>query len=128
MSALANRSLCSRVGHRFGVRRRRRGTDTIEGDAPLSVDPRERNEHILRAANEAIQQTRSSRRNQLLTFLCECSTAECDVDVELTLDEYTMIRGHSDRFAVALGHEDDAIERVLDEFDRYTVVEKRQAA
>ena len=94
----------------------------------MSLDPRVRNEYVLRAANEAIQDSRNSPPNQLLVFLCECSAPGCDVELELTLEEYTAVRSHGARFAVASGHELEEIERILDEFDRYTVVAKEAAA
>lgn len=94
----------------------------------MSIDPRVRKEAILRAANEAIQLSRNSPPNQLLMFLCECSAPGCDVELELTLEEYTTVRSHGARFAVASGHEQEEIERILDEFDRYTVVAKVAAA
>lgn len=95
----------------------------------MSLDPRVRNEYVLRAANEAIQDSRNSPPNQLLVFLCECSAPDCDDELELTLEEYTTVRSHRAHFAVARGHEvEKEIERVLDEFDRYTVVAKRAAA
>lgn len=90
----------------------------------MKVDPRERNERILRAANEAIQSSRNSRPNRLQTFLCECSELDCDVDLQLTLEEYMTLRSHKGRFAVARHHEEEDIERVIDAFDRYTVVAK----
>jgi hypothetical protein len=46
------------------------------------------------------------------------------VDIELTLGEYTSVRTNDSHFALAGGHEDLDIERVVDEFDRYTIVEK----
>lgn len=95
----------------------------------MSIDPRDRNEYLLRAANEAIQLNRDSPSDQLLAFLCECSALDCDDELELTLEEYTTVRSHRAHFAIARGHEvEKEIERVLDEFDRYTVVAKRAAA
>ena len=60
----------------------------------------------------------------MLDFLCECSDAHCDINIELTLVEYDSLRTDDRRFAVMGGHEDLGIERVVDEFDRYTIVEK----
>jgi actin-related protein len=82
---------------------------------------------MLRAANEAIQVNRHSPSDELLTFLCECSATDCLIDLELTLLEYTSVRSDNLHFAVASGHETTEIERVVDEFDRYTVVAKMPA-
>ena len=82
-----------------------------------------RNEKIYRAANRSVDHNRPTRPDELLLFLCECSDLECDTEIELTQREYTTVRRGELRFAVAPDHE-DGHERVVDEFDRYTVVEK----
>jgi hypothetical protein len=41
--------------------------------------------------------------------------------------QYTSVRSDNLHFAVASGHETTEIERVVDEFDRYTVVAKMPA-
>jgi hypothetical protein len=81
------------------------------------------NQSVFRAANQAVQRNREPDPHELLIFLCECSDLACRDDIELTLDEYGTVRSGQLRFAVATGHE-DGHERVLHEFDRYTVVEK----
>ena len=81
------------------------------------------NERLFREANEAIQRHRDSDPDALLVFLCECSDLTCSDDIALTSGEYANVRGDELRFAVATGHETDG-ERVVDEFDRYIVVEK----
>jgi hypothetical protein len=85
---------------------------------------REAHENVFRTANEAIQRHRLSPERTLLVFLCECTDLACQSDIELTLEEYATVRSGGLRFAVAMGHEDEAEERVVDEFERYTVVEK----
>jgi hypothetical protein len=90
----------------------------------VSGDARGANERVFRAANEAIQHNREPRADELLTFLCECSAVDCTTDVGLTLAEYRSLRANERHFAVSGGHEDRSIERVVDEFDRYTIVAK----
>lgn len=85
-----------------------------------------RTEKCFRAANQAVERHRLSVDGELLRFLCECSNLACADDVELTRTEYATVRRGTLRFAVVTGHEDGE-ERVLDEFDRYTVVEKTAA-
>jgi hypothetical protein len=89
----------------------------------LSTTESVRTEQRFRAANEAVERHRLSVDGELLSFLCECSDLACTDDVELTRTEYATVRRGALRFAVVTGHEDGG-ERVLDEFDRYTVVEK----
>jgi hypothetical protein len=87
-------------------------------------DIRAQNEFTRKAANEAIDHNRAPRPDALLEFLCECSDGDCTEKVELTDDEYASLRGHPRRFALAGGHEQSEDERIVDEFDRYTVVQK----
>ena len=91
----------------------------------MSTDARGRNEYIFRAANDAVQANRETPSDELLAFLCECSSTACEADIDLTVAEYATLRTSERRFAIATGHEDLEIERVVDEFDRYTVVEKQ---
>jgi len=59
----------------------------------------------------------------MLSFLCECGDLECLDEIELTLGEYRAVEQTESHFAVAAGHE-ELDEQIVDEFDRYTVVEK----
>ena len=59
----------------------------------------------------------------MLSFLCECGDLECLMEIELTLGEYRAVELTERHFAVAAGHEEPD-EQIVDEFDRYTVVEK----
>jgi hypothetical protein len=57
-------------------------------------------------------------------FICECRLAGCADTVSLTVEEYERIHTHPDRYAVAPGHLDPAIERVVDSVTgRFEVVE-----
>jgi hypothetical protein len=89
----------------------------------VSAASRLQNEQLYRAANQAIDHNRHPADGRLLAFLCECSDTDCRTDIQLTQEEYDVIRRGRLRFAVAPGHE-DGVERVLDEFDRYTIVQK----
>lgn len=86
---------------------------------------RESNEKLL-AASEALD----FGENELLPFLCECADAECTTVLQLTTREYERVRANPIRFINAHGHEAnaDGWERVIDELDRYTIVEKVGAA
>lgn len=46
----------------------------------------------------------------------------------MTLDEYVRVRSQRDRFALVPGHENSAIERVVERDDRYVVVDKLDEA
>jgi 5-bromo-4-chloroindolyl phosphate hydrolysis protein len=57
-------------------------------------------------------------------WLCECADVECMESIEATLDEYETVRSNPRRFIVCTGHVFPEVERVVEENDRYTVVEK----
>ena len=87
------------------------------------TNTRVQNERTFRAANQAIEHNRVSPPNELIEFRCECSDRGCGESMKLTKDEYDVVRRTPARFVLLTGHEDE-LERVIDEFDRYTIVEK----
>ena len=86
---------------------------------------RARNEAIFRAGNEAIVRNTPSAE-PLLTLICECGTSDCLETIDVAPSEYEAVRSHSARFVLSVGHQDET-ETVIDEFDRYSVVEKTGA-
>jgi hypothetical protein len=86
-----------------------------------------KNEALFRAVNEqveAIDRQAATPRDELTSFLCECSRTECLERVALTPAEYEGVRSSPIRFVLAPGHEIPEIEVVIQETDRYSVVEK----
>jgi hypothetical protein len=84
------------------------------------------NEAVFRSANEAIVANRADSGPELREYLCECGVPSCFERIALTPEEYEGVRSHPARFFVSRGHEDLAAgEVVVDEFFRYSVVEKR---
>ena len=101
-----------------------------EGDgSAISAERVARNDAIFREANEGIravaEQTELSE-DDLVPFICECADVNCTEIVQLSTEEYEVVRSEPTRFLKARGHERNAHgwARVLHEFDRYTVVEK----
>jgi hypothetical protein len=84
-------------------------------------DRRAWNQAVFRAANEAI--AGPARPTGLLTFICECGDEACKDAIELTSEEYEAVRADPACFAVIPGHESRQ-ERVLEEFERFALVEK----
>ncbi len=62
--------------------------------------------------------------NTPLAFHCECSDLNCDKNISLTMDEYEKIHKRRDRFCIYKGHEKDRIEKIVNIFNDYIVVEK----
>ncbi len=74
---------------------------------------------------------RASRENLLLAlegtrfpFVCECADERCFELVTLSRREYEAVRSDATRFLVAVGHEWREFETVVEENDRFAVVEK----
>ena len=86
---------------------------------------RAKNEAIFRAGNEAIVKN-TPGSEPLLPLICECGTGDCLETIEVAPSEYGAVRSHPARFVLAVGHQDET-ELVVDEFDRYSVVEKTGA-
>src|SRR5438034_4947389 len=58
------------------------------------------------------------------TFICECADLRCNATLDLTAAEYEGMHSSTIRFWVKPGHGIPALERVLEENERYQVVEK----
>jgi hypothetical protein len=86
-----------------------------------------RNDSTFRDANERIDdvaQTIDDYRGTLLPFLCECADLSCTDIVRLTGEEYEEVRRRPTSFLTVPGHEDDEATSVVEENDRFAVVEK----
>jgi hypothetical protein len=57
-------------------------------------------------------------------IICECASTTCNERIELTRAEYEKLRRVPTHFAVLQGHEIPEVERVVEQNDRYVVVEK----
>jgi hypothetical protein len=89
-----------------------------------------RNEDMMRSVNDRIAALDKSATDwaapdQQFEFQCECGKTEgCDGRVLMTLGEYDRVRSQRDRFAVAPGHEADEIESVVEQDERFVIVDK----
>lgn len=96
-----------------------------------AVDAREQrlaeNEALFRDINERVQAIAIGHGSDehRYTFFCECSNADCTLQIELTAEEYETVRSHPARFVVAAGHELPEIEDVVDSGPAWSIVEKQ---
>jgi hypothetical protein len=94
---------------------------------PTREERRAENEAIFRAGNERIVHNRGTSStddaSSTLPLICECGSADCMDTIELTRAEYEAVRQNKAHFAIEPGHQDED-EVVVDEFDRYAIVEK----
>ena len=85
------------------------------------------NEANSRAINEGIERSHvEAGRNGYVRMLCECSEQDCGRVVAMTVQEYEHVRQNARRFAVAKGHVAHDIESIVDETDRFVVIEKSE--
>lgn len=57
-------------------------------------------------------------------FVCECDDPDCVQAVQLSPVDYERLTAPADRFIVKTGHEDLAVEVVVDEYADFLVVSK----
>lgn len=97
------------------------------------------NEVVFRKANERVQKglakLGTSARNEghdtlipsedlELHFYCECSDENCHERIVMALSKYKALHRDRSRFIVCPDHETTALEEVVAEKQRYSVVEK----
>jgi hypothetical protein len=84
-----------------------------------------RNEEAFRGINTRIEEGAHEHSvDSPLPFHCECDNAVCIEKIEIRPSEYEQIVGHRYRFVLVPGHEDAAIERVVEQHEHYVVAEK----
>ncbi len=86
-----------------------------------------RTQSLFREVNERIEEV-TAGRSAHGEVVCECADQTCAETIPLSLDEYEAVRRTSTHFLVRPGHDVREIERVVDETDRYIVVEKLDEA
>jgi hypothetical protein len=84
-----------------------------------------RNESLFRSLNERLDLVRQGIDNDERTeYFCECAQRTCASMVSLSPQQYEHVREAGNRFLVIPDHVVPDIERVLEEHDRYWIVEK----
>ncbi len=83
------------------------------------------NEAVFREVNEAIERGQWPGDGETpRAFRCECARRNCAKLVAITPQDYERIRTNSRTFVLLPGHEDAALERIVERTDDYVVVEK----
>lgn len=84
------------------------------------------NEAFFRDVNERINQAATTWSDtDVYEYLCECSNADCDFRVSLSIKEYEHVRSDSVWFAVKPHHDLPEIEDVVERHDSHWIVRKR---
>jgi hypothetical protein len=88
-----------------------------------SLERLARNQVLFRDVNERISQL--GRSGGATEYLCECTDEACTATIELEDHEYEGIRSGGNLFLILPGHEDEAVDHVLEKNDRFYLVEKK---
>jgi hypothetical protein len=89
------------------------------------ADRAARNEEIFRSINERIEAGAEQQGvKRALPFHCECGRASCLETIEISPSVYERVVRERYRFVLIPGHEDAAIDRVVERQPSYVVVEK----
>jgi alanine racemase len=78
---------------------------------------REENESIARARRSPTMDAGMSR------FRCECGDETCTCAIRLTAAEYEAVRAYATHFAIARNHENPESEQLIEEHERFAVLE-----
>jgi hypothetical protein len=81
-------------------------------------------ESIFRNVNERIAESAQRFDADEAEFVCECGDGSCTHRLETSLDDYEHVRAEPTRFLLAPGHENQAIEKVVERRGRFHIVEK----
>jgi len=85
-----------------------------------------RNQSLFREVNERLQDIANSFQSVSSTavFSCECAALSCTEQIEMSMDEYEVVRSQPNGFAVLPGHVYPDVENVVRENERFVVVAK----
>jgi hypothetical protein len=88
-----------------------------------SKDRLARNEAIFRSINERVEEVQAAEETD---FLCECGNLDCTQTIAMSKAEYEKVRADATTFAVIPGHVLEDVESVVEETDRFTIVQKHE--
>jgi hypothetical protein len=96
-------------------------------DSAISSERAARNQSLYRSINEKVKelnQTFSEAGIADSEWICECANTDCTLRIPASLHEYETVRSNPRTFIISPGHLYPQVERVLNENDRYMIVEK----
>lgn len=84
------------------------------------------NEVLFREVNERVKAINDEFNTPLTEaeFVCECGDDSCTQRIRMTMTAYEELRAEPTHFAVAAGHETQAVERIVARREGYDVVAK----
>jgi hypothetical protein len=88
-----------------------------ERESETQANTREDNEATARAG------VGSPTDGVMGSFHCECGDEHCTCAIRMTPTEYESVRAYATHFAIARDHENPESEQLVEEHERYAVVE-----
>ncbi|MGN6380446.1 MAG: hypothetical protein ACTHNU_15955 [Gaiellales bacterium] len=91
------------------------------------VQRAQRNEQAFQDHNErraSLEEIGGVPPDEPVPFVCECDDPECVQPIMVSVEEYERAASPDDQFLVAPGHDDPAVERVVEIHPAYVVVSK----
>lgn len=89
-----------------------------------SGERRALNENVFREMNERLEQLGEEFGEGVVDFLCECADPACSASLSVPVSVYEAVRDQPRRFLVLPGHQREGVERVVEEYADYLVIEK----
>jgi hypothetical protein len=94
------------------------------------VDERQRrvglNEAVFREVNEQIEDVARRFDVNALDLICECGNPLCIERIAMSRNDYEQVRADPLQFAMAPGHEDESVERVIARDKSFHLVRKHE--
>ena len=94
----------------------------------VSLERLARNQALFREVNERLLELTEGFQDGQMQFVCECSSEDCTLTIDMNHDEYESVRARSTFFVVSTGHEILEVEKVIDRQDGWTIVQKVTAS
>jgi hypothetical protein len=88
-----------------------------------------RNEVLFRDLNERMKEigaTIALEEPEALELFCECGRSDCVAKLTISTDAYERVRANPERFIVAVGHDAQEVEEVVEQHNGYWIVEKHE--
>lgn len=87
------------------------------------------NESVFRKLNEQLKQLADEFdfRDETLLLVCECGHAECQKRLHVSASTYERVRADPALFIIALGHEFETVEQVVESGPEFNIVAKQGA-
>jgi hypothetical protein len=83
------------------------------------------NEALFRSVNERIEAlTAFGTITETMSVVCECGSASCAEQIEVSVGDYERIRSDPTFFIIRPGHEIRDVEKVVEETESFHVVKK----